>query len=329
MNKAEHRHFAKDVDGLLSGQLVEPTSEGEAYQADLKVAALLSRTRFVPRTDFKARLRSRLQYSELKNQEVRKMSFQSLRSKLRPVMLMVVGAILMLGVLFAVSPDVRAAAMSFVARFVEVDSPWALLPEGDPSTVATGDGETLVITSGQNTKHVVSGELPEPQGLPKDAKQALIPLEDAQAESSFEIRVPATLPDGYEFLGVMSQPKLPAALPGIGIDLPDDLPDLESPKMALLIFGDEEGQILSLSQMYAPDREHGAVNVPLPSGVGSVQDVTVKGQSAQYVAGMWTEDGWSTEGYYQLRWQEEDIVYTLASSELELKNLLPMAESLK
>jgi hypothetical protein len=69
--------------------------------------------------------------------------------------------------------------------------------------------------------------------------------------------------------------------------------------------------------------------IPLPAGQDSVQEVTVNGQAAQYVAGRWTQAGWAAEGRYQLHWQAGDITFDLTSSLLQLESLLDVAESLE
>ena len=53
----------------------------------------------------------------------------------------------------------------------------------------------------------------------------------------------------------------------------------------------------------------------------------VNGQPAQYVEGLWTPNGWVTEGNRQLHWQAEGIMFDLISSTLGLNDLLAVAES--
>jgi hypothetical protein len=56
----------------------------------------------------------------------------------------------------------------------------------------------------------------------------------------------------------------------------------------------------------------------------------VNGQPAQYVDGMWTENGWVSGGFYQLHWQGADgIVYDLSSTTITLDTLLTVAESIQ
>jgi hypothetical protein len=345
--------FARDVDLILKGQAVEEISD-KAYQADLALTKTLSHMQFKPDPRFESRLRGKLLqklYEDEREKEVRTMSLKNMfRSLVRPVLVAGVSAAVVLGVVFAASPDVRAAAGEWVARFVEVDSPWTLLPETEnqpvaesPPDLSTEDvasvategapsvsvGETVVVTSGQGVKEVATGELPEPERSQVEPRSELISLEEAQAELDFKIRIPSVLPDGYDFLGVVPRPDLPATLPDVGVEPPDDLPKVKPPQMALLIFGNEDGEMLSLSEMYVADSDRAVPNVPLPAGEGAVQDVTVNGQSAQYVEGMWTEDGWGTGGHYQLHWQDGDILYDLISRTLDLEELLSIAESIK
>lgn len=345
--------FARDVDLILKGQAVEGISD-EAYQADLVLTKTLSQIQFEPDPRFESRLRGKLLqklYEDEREKEVRTMSLKNMfRSLVRPVLVAGVSAAVVLGVVFVASPDVRAAAGEWMARFVEVDSPWTLLPETEDRTVVDNPpelspepvesiategapsvsvGETVVITSGQGVKEIATGELPEPERPQADPRNELISPEEAQAELDFKIRIPSVLPDGYRFLGVVPRLELPDTPPDVGIELPDDLPKVKPPQMALLIFGNEEGEMLSLSEMYVVDSDRAVPSVPLPAGEGAVQDVTVNGQPAQYVEGMWMESGWGTGGHYQLHWQDGDILYDLTSRTMDLEKLLPVAESIK
>lgn len=347
------KRFAQDVDLLLDGQPVEEPSDN-AYRADLELANALSRVQFVPKPRFKSRLRSHLLHQLYEKEEVKTMSIVKVfRSLVRPVLVAGLSAIVVLGVVFAASPDVRAAAQEWVARFVEVDSPWALLPAGEkrpapPTTIAvpgekTADATISGTSSGKEEfpgpdnqgvegefpglgnqgVETESGQLPVPDAQPN---RELISLEAAQAKLDFKIRVPSVLPEGYTFLGVAPMPELPSRMPN-GAEPPADLPKVKPPQVATLVFRNSAGEVLFLSEALMNDPV--PTEVPLPAGQGSVQDVTVNGQPAQYIEGLWSPGGWVSEGNRQLHWQDaEGITFDLISRTLGLGDLLAIAESI-
>jgi hypothetical protein len=347
--RKEVEQFARDVDLLLADQPVVDTCD-DSYKADLGLAHLLSQGCFVPDPHFKCRLRNQLLNKLGERKESKTMSpMKVFRSLVRPVLVASLSAGIVLGAALAISPDARAAAQEMWVRFVEVDSPWALLPrgEGQPQIERGADSTTALPlpsaagddgTGGANAGRAVV-DAPEPpsglesgaEGLPVPGVQPtrdLISLEEAQARLDFVIGVPSVLPDGYTFRGVVPQPELPTNPPDLGIAPPDDLPEIEQPQIALLVFDNAEGEVLILAERFLTDPA--PVKVPLPAGPGGVQDVTVNGQSGQYVAGRWTEDGWVADGSYQLHWQSEDgILYDLTSATLDLEALLPVAESIQ
>lgn len=343
--------FGRDVDRLLAGQ---PLAEGpdDAYQADLELARLLGRAQFVPDLRFKSRLRSHLLHQLYENEEGKEIRIMSpirvFRSLVRPLLVAGVSAVIVLGVVFAVSPDVRAAAQQLWVSFVEVDSPWALLPAAQkhpaapPEVTAEGGDVASAGRAGvPSAEAQPSTGKPEPpasqpessaaEGLPVPDVQptrALLSLEEAQAKVDFEIQMPAALPEGYSFLGAMPMPEPPAGVPDVGVEPPADLPKTRPPQAVTLLFSHADGGTLTLSEMRVSGRA--PAGVPLPAGGASVQDVTVNGQPAQYVEGRWTEDGWVSGGHYQLHWQDaEGLMFDLVSNELALEALLAVAESLE
>ena len=368
----ESRRFAQDVDALLAGQPAEAREQtaDDAYQGDLALAHLLGRAGFVADPRFRSRLRSHLLYQlhDRKEMEVRTMSpIRMFRSLARSALVAGLSAALVLGVVFAASPDARASAQDFLARFVEVDSPWALLlgaekgpasrgvvpgtemiDSGGPGDEATGGpgpvpgvGATESRGDGEGGLELPSlEELPVPDEL---ASRELASLEAAQTGLSFEIRMPSVLPDGYSLLGAMPRPDLPTVLPDLGIRPPAEagveLGEVQSPpgvkpptgvqppQSVTLIFGNAAGETLTLSEMHMTGLEPPG-GVALPAGRGSVQEVTVNGQAAQYVEGRWTENGWVSDGLHQLHWQDGDMVYDLVSLTLGLDELLRVAESI-
>jgi hypothetical protein len=341
--------FVRDVDRLLADQPVEEEFTDDAYRADLEVANLLGRVQFTPDPRFRSRLRSHMLH-QLSDEEVQRMSpMRIFRSLVRPVLVAGLSAVVVLAVVFAVSPAVRAAAQEaaqeLVARFVEVDSPWALLLGGEEGPALpdapAGPGEMPDVEG-------LDVEPPWAQGVPSvpgyeggpdiekldlsevPASGGLLSLEEAQADLDFEIRVPSVLPEGYSFLGVMAPPELAAELPDLGIESPAGVPRIEAPQSAILIFGNAAGERLTLSELDMRLLGQPPGEIPLPAGSGAVQDVTVNGQPAQYVAGRWTEDGWVFDGHYLLHWQgAEGIMYDLISHVLDLEQLLPVAESIE
>jgi hypothetical protein len=347
----EAERFARDVDSLLDGQPIGENADA-SYRADLELADLLSRVQFAPDPRFKSRLRSDLRhrlYQLYEGQEVKKMvPMKVFRALVRPVLVAGLSAVLVIAVVFAVSPAARAAAQSaaqeLVARFVEVDSPWALLLPGreQPSAPDAGPGAEM-----PNVEDVVPLWAQEAPPVPGDEESPgvdiekldlsevppsgeLLSLEEAQAELDFRIRVPSVLPEGYTFLGVRPAPELSAVLPDLGVEPPAGLPKMEGPQSAILVFGNAAGEQLTLSEVDLGMLGQGPGDIPLPAGRGAVQEVTVNGQPAQYVAGRWTEDGWVSDGQYHLHWQDaEGIMYDLISGTLDLEKLLPVAESIE
>jgi hypothetical protein len=272
------------------------------------------------------------------------------RSLVRPVLVAGLSAVLVLAVVFAASPDVRAAAQEtardWVARFVEVDSPWALLfpqekgaalpttlpaPDGQVAdAVSVGEGQLPELAEGElpalsnEGVEIEPGQLPLPDALPG---RELVSLEEAQAGLDFEILMPSALPEGYAFLGAAPRPEPPSGLGGA--DPPPDLPKAKPPQVAMLVFGNSAGDVLMLSEALINDPAPVPAEVPLPAGEGSVQEVTVNGQPAQYIEGMWSPSGWVSEGHHQLHWQAGGIMFDLISPTLGLDDLLAVAESLE
>jgi hypothetical protein len=347
-DKAEQ--FARDVDRLLAGQPVAESTD-DADRADLALVDLLSRAHFVPDPRFESHLRGNL-LRQLYEKEAKTVSpIKVFRSLARSALVAGLSAALVLGVALAVSPDVRAAAQGWLARFIEVDSPEELLsvrkerpalPGAETGAGAgivpepAGEGPTLQAATsldGDSDEIMPLGPEANSQAPPvpvpgMQPSRELLSLEEAQANVDFEIRVPAALPEGYSFLGVAPRPESPGDLPDIGIEPPADLPKIEPPQMAMLLFGNAAGDLLTLAEVRRASPA--PVEVPLPAGRGSLQEVTVNGQEAQYIEGMWTADGWTSSGHHQLHWQDtEGITYDLISRTLGLEELLPVAESIE
>ena len=322
-----NEQFAEDVDRLYTGET--PIESGdEAYQADLELANLLNRTSFTPSQAYKTQLHVQLidqLYQQHQPKEVRPMLPKFLRSAL----VAVVAAVLLFAVVFAASPDARAATQQLVARFVGVDFVQDLLPGGE--AVPNGPPSGVSIAGGDDA----SGRPQSPAGsvplLPGDTlpRTDLVTLDEAQADLQFTIKLPGYLPEGYSLMGVSPQPELPDFNPPGGqAPAPADLPKLAPMQVARLVFGNGGGDMLTLSQAKMPENIPG--EVPLPVGQGAVQDITVNGQPAQFISGTWTESGWTEGGFYQLHWLGADgITYDLASSVLGLEELLAIAESIQ
>jgi hypothetical protein len=343
--------FVRDVDRLLADQPVEEEFTDDAYRADLEVANLLGRVQFTPDSRFRSRLRSHMLH-QLSDEEVQRMSpMRVFRSLVRPVLVAGLSAVVVLAVVFAASPAARAAAQEaaqeLVARFVEVDSPLALLfPQGEgaalPTTLPAPDGqvsEAVGVGEGQLPElgEIELGELPaltnegvelDKLAVPDAPDRELVSLEEAQAGLDFEILVPTALPEGYSFLGAAPRPELPDGLLG-GADPPADLPKAKPPQVAILVFGNSDGDVLMLSEALINDPAPAPGAVPLPAGEGSVQEVTVDGQPGQYIEGMWSPSGWVSEGHHELHWQAGGIVFDLISPTLGLDDLLAVAESIE
>jgi hypothetical protein len=345
--------FVRDVDRLLADQPVEEEFTDDAYRADLEVANLLGRVQFTPDPRFRSRLRSHMLH-QLSDEEVQRMSpMKVFRSLVRPVVVAGLSAVLVLAVVFAASPDVRAAAQEtardLVARFVEVDSPLALLfPQEKgaalPTTLPAPDGQAadaVSVGEGQLPElgEIKPGELPalsnegvdiDPGKLavPDPSGRELVSLEEAQAGLDFEILMPSALPEGYAFLGAAPRPEPPSGMLG-GADPPPDLPKAKPPQVVMLVFGNSAGDVLVLAEALMNDPAPVPAEVPLPAGEGSVQEVTVDGQPAQYIEGMWSPSGWVAEGHHELHWQAGGIMFDLISPTLGLDDLLAVAESIE
>jgi hypothetical protein len=314
------RRFVQSVDRLLADQPIdEPVDASE--QADLALARRLSQVHYVPSPQFEARLRNRLLNRAPTKEATSMMLF---RSWTRPLLLKGVVGGLLLGILLALSlaaaPGARATVQRWFAHFVEVDSPQA---PGAPVVSPAADFDKSAPAVAPADKAAVPANPPALPNIPP--ADALTALEEAQANIGFTIRMPASLPDGYRFLGVVPTPVLPAGAP---IPLPAGAPKIEPPQVAILIFRNAAGEELMLSQ--ARMDALASTDTSLAAGKGSVQEVTVDQQPAQYIEGMWTANGWVANGNHQLHWQGADgVMYDLTSPTLGLKELLAVAESLK
>jgi len=75
-----------------------------------------------------------------------------------------------------------------------------------------------------------------------------------------------------------------------------------------------------------------------PVGEGSLEEITVNGQPGALIRGQWFGDQWQEDCGLTLKWQQDDLVYTLSwfaatsrgepQSVLPLEELLHMAESI-
>lgn len=339
----EEIRFVRDVELLRTGKPV-PEVTGASYQADLAMADLLLRARFVPTAEFKARLQSKLQNQLEMERRPSMLSFSSdslFRQLLKGAVAFGLTVSVVLGALLIVSPAARAQVQDLIVRFVEVDSPWALLsglpgaeggaalPTPDPDQ-APGAG----MSEGVSRPSDIPAP-PLPKGLSPQPEQALVSLEEAQAQTSFTIKMPAVLPEGYSFKGVLETPPSPR----IEEPLPADSPVSHLPSAVTLIFEDAGGEVLMLSEMklVAPaalveaDRAAPSLGgIELPAGEGSVQEVTVNGQPGQYVGGAWSPKGWDPNAnHHLLHWQGADgVTYELLSPTLGLSELLVVAQSI-
>jgi hypothetical protein len=322
---SENEQFAEDVDRIYRGE--KPATSGdEAYQADLEFADLLNRASFTPNQAYKTQLHVQLVdklYQQHQPKEVPNMFSKFLRS----AMVAVVATVLLFAVVFAASPDARAATQQFVARYIGVGSVNELLPEGEALPSGPPSGVSVTENDDANGRpQSPAGSLPiQPSDtLPRND---LMTLEEAQNGMDFTIKMPSYLPEGYSFLGAVPAPELPEFAPAGQIPAPD-LPKRPAIQKVQLMFGSGGDDILMLSQaiwsIEAPS------DVLLPAGEGSIQDVTVNGQPAQFVDGAWTEQGWVAGGLYRLHWEGTDgITYDLTSTVLGLEELLAIAESIQ
>lgn len=325
----EVARFNEDVDQLLAGH--RPASGDGDYQADLALADLLSRATYIPAPRFEGQLKSKL----LTQLDTKKENRMTVHSLFRSWLVRGLTAAVVLALMVVAVPSVRVAAQGILSRFVEVESPWELAPAKEARKAPPAPG-TQPGDKGTGIPDLES--LPDAPALPNDPGSILVSLEEAQAKSSFKIRVPSKLPAGYTLKGVLAAPslgdapKLPAGAPALPADAPA-LPEgalAALPQTATLIFTNAKGEQLTLSQMKLPALATGDAEIAFPAGKESVTDVTVNGQPGQFVEGRWTPNGWVKDGHSQLHWRDaEGFTYDLNSESLGLKELLAVAESIK
>ena len=202
--------FISDLDAPQAGRSVIAASD-DAQQADLEMARLLQQNRFAPSRGFEFRLRNQL-LDQLEKREAKSMSWSRFfRAAARPVMVTALAVVLLFGGALVVSPEVRASAGGWVARFVEVASPAGLL--GRQAAACAGvTGRIrcpLTVAASFGADPASAKDLPEPVAEAKlDVMQTLVALDTAQAGVNFQIRVPSWLPVGYKLLGAAGQPSL-------------------------------------------------------------------------------------------------------------------------
>jgi hypothetical protein len=330
----EETRFVRDVELLRTGKPI-PEEADVSYQADLAMADLLLRAKFVPTAEFKTRLRSKLQNQLEMERRPSMLSFSSgslFRQLLKGAVAFGLTVSVVLGTVLVFSPTARAQVQDLIIRFVEVDSPWALLSA--PSDAESPRPAPPMPDSTQAPGAGVSGDMPAPPEMPAPSLpegvaprpgQALVSLEEAQAQTSFTIKMPATLPEGYSFKGVVKPPPLPE----IKEPLPADSSVSRLPSAATLIFEDAAGEVLTLSEATLAALPADEV-LQLPAGKGSLQEVTVNGQPGQYIEGAWSPQGWDPNAnHHLLHWQGADgVTYELLSPTLGLSELLVVAQSI-
>ena len=350
LGDGEEVRFVRDLERLRAGKRVSDQVSEEAsgevdvsYKADLEMADLLMRARFVPSAEYRAHLKNKLQsQSEIKRRDSMLLVTGSfLRQLFKGAVAVGMAAALLLAMVLVVSPEARAQAQGLVARFVEVDSPWALLapeaPDAEtprpappaPDVAPSPLSGLQELPSLAELPADLAAELPAdgPQGdAARLAGPSLVSLEEAQADTSFTIKMPASLPEGYSFQGVLkppAPPRLDDSVPGKG-----SMPSLSLP--VSLVFENAAGERLMLTEASLPLPPPGGAEVPLPAGKGSVQEVSVNGQPGQYVEGAWSRQGWDAgAAIHQLHWQGADgVTYLMISHTLGLDDMLATAQSI-
>jgi len=344
--------LARNVDAIQAGLPVDRNLSDE-QRANLSVARQLREVQFAPDRAFESELRTRLLrqgYQDLDKTKER-FTMRILRTVVRPALVVALGILILAGILSVVSSDVRAATWGTLVRFVEVNTaPSVAAPNNAQPASATNSVASNASVVVLPTVGAADGTVVPPSGAPgaRDEIQAngskqplaappvsvppsreLVSLGDAQAKVNFHIKVPTTLPAGYQLQGVAA----PLQVPASAIKLPDnapkaDLPNIQPPQAVILIFKNSQGDILQIAESVVP--AIGNMGVTLPVGQGSSQDVTVKGQKGQYVEGGWTPNGWSKEGGSLLHWVDSDnIMFDMSGAKLKLSDLLPVAESVQ
>jgi hypothetical protein len=277
-----------------------------------------------------------------------------------------ISAVLVLALLLAgsliVSPTARAQAQQFLVRFVAVDSPEDFIAEQARDQLAALEANQGDVTPDEATaaggmtsaERAAEVELPSPadatqveaelqmganklsldETMPvvqKGSAQAipgLVSLEEAQNQSSFDIRTPSWLPEGYALKGVMVPPQIAAAELPQPADAPE-LPELPAaPAVAMLHYSNNAGDSFMLGQTKqsqidlpgAPPQEE--ILMAVPQDKLSIEEVTVNGQSGQYLK--------FNDGGGQLHWQDAGgMMYDLVSLSLDRDTLIQIAASVQ
>jgi hypothetical protein len=361
--------FLKDVDRLEYGEGSPPAADGE-QNSDLTLARLLFRHRSEPTLAYQHTLRCHL-LRQLYAKEEEQMSKHRLSSlfQMRWAKAFTAFCLVFLVIVipFWVSPVARAAAGQWFNLTVrEVDNLFSIFGEMPPlpphdgtepphknggsimvvhSKIAPEGSDTLQGNSKtadntmegdvsyQGNTQTVEGALAgnSPVGYAKIEKKIEIfkpeklTLEEAQQHLDFPIRTPAYLPDGYRYESVMLPPPLPDTEPKdakvIGM------------KMVSLHYTDPQDNRLTITQhLMEGDIENTQMSMEMLVGKGSVQQVSINGQLAQFIIGAWKHDGtWDmNDASHTLTWSDtEGRSYEILANQLPLEEMVLIAESLK
>lgn len=150
--------------------------------------------------------------------------------------------------------------------------------------------------------------------VPPEARRVLS-VTEAEGQAGFDILTPASLPEGFRFLGASYTPETQAVVQQFG-PAPDEIR-------------------LSIAQQPFTCREDcdlcGVVGASAP-----VEAVQIGSVSGEYVEGVWvlTENGsvWQNDPYLKtLRWQSEGMAFELIfmGDDLAKNDLIAIAESLE
>ena len=225
------------------------------------------------------------------------------------------GAIVLVTIVLAVSPNARALAAEILRKVgvLTFDS----RPAGEPVIFASPLADQLASDDSDMSAKispVFNTMSPEEQLAESDAIETPITmsLETAIAEAGFPPFLPGDLPEGYSQVSIFAAEVLDYQLIGYG-------------KVIIAEYRSEAGGYLSITTSRF-GREQS-----IATGGLSVTEVTVNGQP-----GVWIEGGplpsdlWSgISTLDMLVWQEGDFVLSIEADQLALEEVLKIAEGLK
>lgn len=156
----------------------------------------------------------------------------------------------------------------------------------------------------------------ETEAVASPVLQRLIPLSEALEDVSFEFRLPAWIPEGYQL-----REQALVTLPGPNTDVSEAW-QVWLYWQKVTAAGVQEVLFLAYPSKYE-------AGVPVPVGSGSVEAVEIDGNPAALIRGNWLGSRWEETLGGSLRWVDGETAYWLTSAWVSPDDLLKMAESLR